>query len=256
VPADFSSYLVTDGETSSGNKFDNLVNAAQAALNAIGDLSRMAFASGLIFDPAQLMQKGAVNGQTLHWSSASGTWVPGSLCYWKVTEKDVLNTTTKTDLLNGEITIAANALPTNGSIRVWAAGDYLNNRGGSAHLTEIELKLGGQVIWAAGDHMDNFTSSANRRGWVFQAVIEALGATNKQRGSGTIAVSDESAATTGVGTLRSFNAASNSFHGAFLGVETSVDMTAAQTLTLSISHSNADPNVSMRLEHAQIEVTV
>lgn len=78
MPADFSAFKVGTSELSDSAKYNNGVQAAQDALNNIGDLSRMGFATGAIFDPAKIMQSGATDGQVLAWSAAGGKWQPAT----------------------------------------------------------------------------------------------------------------------------------------------------------------------------------
>lgn len=75
MSADYSSYKVSSGEVGSSSKFDNLVQAVQDSMNAVGDTSKMAWAAGAIIDPAtQIKQNGATNGQALAWNGSG--WVP------------------------------------------------------------------------------------------------------------------------------------------------------------------------------------
>jgi len=80
MASDLSSYKVTAGATSSDTTQNNMIQAIQNALNAIGDTTQMAFAAGLILDGTQIKQNGAIAGQGLVWngsnfvpSGASGT---------------------------------------------------------------------------------------------------------------------------------------------------------------------------------------
>jgi hypothetical protein len=180
-------------------------------------------------------------------SRASGT------NYTKTTEKDVVSTAAETDLLNGEITIGAGVLAATGAIRITAGGDYLNNSGASRTL-QMKLKLGATTLWDSGAS-NSLEASATRHGWHFTALIQALGATNAQRGSGFFAMNDHSAATTGSGKLTDplSDSAAVLLYAPFLTGASAVDMTAAQALVLSATHSASNASLSIRLEYARIE---
>lgn len=77
MASDLSSYKVGSGEVASSSKFDNLVQAVQDALNAVGDQTKMAWAAGKIIDPVQIQQKGATSGQALVWNGTD--WAPATV---------------------------------------------------------------------------------------------------------------------------------------------------------------------------------
>lgn len=170
--------------------------------------------------------------------------------YEKTTEKDVVNTVTKTDLLNSEITVPANAMSSTGYIRFNAWGDYLNNSGGTRTI-RLELKLGASVLWDSGAS-DTIAADANRAAWHLTCIIQALASTSSQRGGGQFMLGTPSATpVTGSGPITSA-----SFRGfaPFLTATTSVDTTSAQALTFSVTHSTNNASLSMRLEGARVEI--
>lgn len=77
MACDLSSYRVAAGETSSATKQNNLIQAIQDALNAIGDTTKMAWGSGAIIDPNQIKQSGATSGQALEWNGSA--WAPATV---------------------------------------------------------------------------------------------------------------------------------------------------------------------------------
>lgn len=246
-----AAYKVATNETSSSSKFDNLVQAVEDSLNAIGDTTKMAWKSGLIFDPSQIKQNAAASGQALAWNGS--IWAPatvggGAVVYKKTTQKDVVNTTTKTDLFNAEITIGAGVMTSSGRMLITAGGDYLNNSGSSRTAT-LELKLGTTVLWAAAGNA--IAVSATRRAWHLHAWVQAQAATNAQRGGGIMWFSSTTAATTGTG---SHDSVSDQILGVFETVASTEDMTASKALTFSVTHAAANASLSMRLDYARVEV--
>jgi len=181
------------------------------------------------------------------WSTSTGTVITS---YAKTTEKDVNTTTTKTDLLNGEITIAANAMTSSGSITLDCGGDY-KNASGAGRTVALELALGSTVLWAATS--ESIGSDADDRAWHFRVVIQALGATNSQRGSGFFALGTNDVA--GVGTGEGGIDQTNEIIAPFLTAASTEDMTSSKALTLSVTHSASSASLRMRLEYASVKVT-
>lgn len=98
----------------------------------------------------------------------------------------VNNTVAETNLLG--ITVPANALGTNGLLRITIKGDILNNTGTQQFGERLKVKLGSgaTVVLDTGSDASNnggskvLTTAATRRGWL--AVVEIMnhGATNSQ----------------------------------------------------------------------------
>jgi hypothetical protein len=263
VAADYSSYKVASGETSSSSKFDNFVQAVQDFANAVGDTTKMTFASGLIFDPAKIIQSAATSGQVLAWDGTK--WAPSSApgtSYRKLTEKDVVNTVTETDLLNNEITVGANAMSTNKILRCILAGDYLNNSG-AARALALKIKLGATTAWSGSitSGGGNIAASASRRAWRLAFEIANLGATNSQFMTGEFHLGAATAPATGVSDAPSSSVAAASvdasaettFPLATNGTLT-VDTTSSQILAVNCTHPTANASLSMRLKYAVVEV--
>jgi len=143
---------------------------------------------------------GGTEGQFLKYSGGTPVWAAGSggaTMYRKSSTKDVVNTTTETDILNGEITLAA--LTSTNIVRVVVNGDYLNNSGGTSALT-LGLKLGATTIWKETIvSAANSFASANRRPFLMRFVIANLGVTNSQQCTGLAQVGGEGAPTNGIG---------------------------------------------------------
>ncbi len=106
-------------------------------------------------------------------SSQTTTVTPspgGAASYRKATQKVVNTTISATDLLNGEITIAASALGTTGEARLVAVGDWKQNSGGAQSVPRFQLVLGGTTIIDTGN-AGTAVDAATRYGWAISARI-------------------------------------------------------------------------------------
>lgn len=115
------------------------------------------------------------------WGAAGGGG--GVTTLRKVTNKTVSGTVTETDLLNGEITLAA--LTTTNFVTVDMYGDYVQNIANNTALPILKLKLGGTVLfqWQPFVGVLSSQTSATRFGWWYRAVINNVSATNSQHAS-------------------------------------------------------------------------
>jgi hypothetical protein len=202
------------------------------------------------------VSKLALPGGTTNFLRADGQWAAppggagsGPTVYTKITQQDVTSAT-KTDLLNNEITIAANAMTANGAVKIWAGGDVQST---AARSITIELKLGATVLWDSGASA-NLINLVNRHAWFFEAVIQALGSQTSQLSAGAFLVGGAvTAATAGTGFIDTTTGTVDMYPVPFMSAASSVAMTSAQTLTLSVTNSGT--SVSTRLRWARIEVT-
>ena len=164
----------------------------------------------------------------------------------QVTENDIVNTTTETDLWI--YTVPANTLGTNKALRVLIRCDYLNNSAGTANVrfriyygaTEIVEDLGATTA-----------IDAARRAYTIDFMLWARNATNSQNVAGTVLVGAAGLATTGIGNLGDDELITN---GPFIGINSSEDSTASKVLKVTIAHSVADTNISLRRLYAVIEL--
>src|SRR4051794_27688805 len=68
--------------------------------------------------------------------------------YRKVTAKQLVSSVTETDLLNGEITLAAGVLGSDRIARIVLWGDFLQNTGVDRGGPTLKLKYGGSTLFA------------------------------------------------------------------------------------------------------------
>lgn len=164
----------------------------------------------------------------------------------KVTQKDVNNTTTATDLLNGEFTIPANALSATSRAYLVAAGDFLNNSG-STRNEIVTLILGGNTVWQSNAF--GVSASANRRGWRLTAELIPI-SSSVVKCSGTFTLSPAAVAGSGIGGVDQGNAG---YSGTFEQNNAAANLTTALALAFTIQHATASGQLQMRLEHARME---
>jgi hypothetical protein len=241
MAVDLSPYKVGSGERPiSSSKQNNLLTAIETNLNSL--------------PPSQI--QGYPGGATLFLNGAGGWAAPtapsqGMAVLVKYTQKDVLGSAGVQDLFNSEITIPAGAMSANGAIKFWAAGDYLNNTGGTRTIT-IYPKLGTANLLSLGSN--NIPTSATRRAWWCAGIIIGRNSTASQQGGGYFGISNSVAATVGQGKVVESTSASANYMGEFEFAVTSMDMTKAQPFLFQAQHSGSDATVSIRLDWARIEV--
>lgn len=174
--------------------------------------------------------------------------------YRKTTAKDVTNTVSETDLLNGEITIGAGVMGANGILRCSLMGDYLNSAA-SEVIPIFKIKFGGTTLF--NDPTANNSapvSSANRRPWICNFEIHNLGATNSQWMGGSIWFGTTAAPTTGLGGI-GLASTTNGFGNVFgTSAAAAVDTTAAKLLEVTVTWGTATTTRSWRLQSAHVQV--
>lgn len=255
MPADFSPYLVALDEKSSSTKFDNLVNASQTAFNNIGDTTKMAFATGLIFDPAQLKQNAANTGDALVWDGAKFAPAPASgVRLRKTTVKQVVNTAAETDLLDAAFTLPA--LGVNSLVRFRAACDTFQN-GTATTTARYRLKLGATLIFDTGAQTAN--QNANRFPLAIAAEFQNLGATNSQvaggQFTGYLGAGGTPHGTWPVGeTLTAVGAGGGATDVRWLTTGLAIDTSVSLAFTLTVQWGLADPLIETKLWYATVEI--
>jgi hypothetical protein len=194
---------------------------------------------------SKLAITGSPDGTKFLRDDASWQAVPAPVTYRKVTEKDVTNTTTETDLLNGEITIGAGVMGTNKAVRVLIQGDYLQNMGGTAVHT-IRIKFGGTTLW--GQAVSDGAPGATRKNVRLEFVIQNLNANNVQFMLGRYAIAGGSASVAGIGTGEAlvYTLGSNG--------TSALDTSTAKALEVTIAWDVASATRSWRLKSALVEV--
>jgi hypothetical protein len=180
----------------------------------------------------------------------------GVTIYRKTTDKDIVNTASETDLLNGEITIAAGVMGTDKLMKVFILGDFLNNTGGNVSGT-WKVKLGGTVIWE--DAHSSVNSSATRRAFRIDLLFGNKGAANVNFLVGALIGSKvAAAATTGLGDMSAFladGAGGTAFYEPIASNgNTAIDTSAAKLLEVTYTPGSAQSTHSVRLKYCKVEI--
>jgi hypothetical protein len=231
-----------------------LVNADIAAAAAIAR-SKLDFGSGLV--NADIAAAAAIAASKLaaypsdstKFLAGDGTWkAAGGTVYRKTTAKTVSNTVAETDLLNGEITVAANAMGASSMLRATLFLDILTNNSGNFRF---KLKLGATTLIDTGANFAP-TNNASRTWLEVGFEILNLGATNSQQARMRVWMPqalDTFGPTTGTGS----GGSGAVYHFGGLGTG-AVDTTSAQALALTVQHNAASVNQDAKLYGAVIEI--
>ncbi len=278
---DLSTYHQPAGSGADGSKYDNALDLIQTTINGLDNNN---FASGKIFDPAKLMQDSAADGDCLVWDNVNSKWVPattrkmiaasisgypadstkflnglggwtvpsgtGATTYRKVTSKTVNTSVAETDLLNGEITLAANP-GTSAMFRITVFFDYLNNTGGAVTF-RWRLKFGATTLWDSGAL--SYGTSTSRGVLAIEAKGMNLGVANAQAWKGEVITPASGFAgtggwTTGEGALGG--------QGAILGMffnTSAEDTTTAKVPQLTVQMGTSNALAEAKLYGAVVEV--
>lgn len=189
------------------------------------------------------------DGQFLKTVGTTPTWaafptIPMRVLSQSGTQIDVVNTAVETDILS--YSLAGNTLGSHGSLRLTLLCDYLNNTGSNRTLT-VKVKLGATTMW--GDANTAIATNAARRMVQISLMLGNMAATNAQIMQGYYTLTSVTAG--GFGGIGDLDAPVNP--GAFMGTATE-DTTAAKTLAVTVTHSVADANLSLRMRYAVLEL--
>ena len=165
------------------------------------------------------------------------------------TTNDVVSTAAETSLTS--FTVAANALGSNGWLRLNLVGDYLNN-GGSAQTLRVRVKFGGTTVWDSTTA--NLANVANRRTVGMTVVLANKNATNSQAIGGFFWIGDNTAPTTGLGSIGVTVGNSAAYATQFTGTDPAANTTSNQTLEVTVQHNASGANLSCRRLAAMLEL--
>lgn len=189
---------------------------------------------------------GRATGYTVpatEWNKINGSLVDLARVYQASgTTIDVVNTVTETAIFSQSL--EANLLSSNGSVRLSLLCDYLNNSGANRNLT-VRVKLGATTMF--GDARTAITVSANRRVILIDLILGNLNATNSQMVQGTFQLTAATAGSVaGTGILDGATSGIG-----FMGTAAE-DTTSAKTLAVTMEHSAANANLSVRARYATL----
>lgn len=187
---------------------------------------------------------------------------PGTT-YRKNTPLAVNNTTTETDLLNGQITIGASVMGPTALLRLTAWGDTLQNTGGYlTTMPRFKLKLGATTLidtGAAVGSPNGWAWGTTRWGWRLITEIFNLSATSQEvhfRLDLMYALGNpltSLAFVAGVGTYANPGSTLNSAVAEGFNAA-SVDTTVAEALAFTVINPTASTNMETKLIGALVEI--
>lgn len=268
VPNALSLATIADGSAIVASDHRNNYAAAQVGVNGLIAMFAVAGTKGdlIVSEGGGSFDKLGVgsNGQVLTADSAQATgmkWASVSASsYRKTTVKAVNTTTSATDLLNAEITVAAGAMGSTGLLRLTAWGDWKNNSGGTSAPPRFQLVLGSTTIFDTGTS-GTATNSSTRLGWRIVAEILNAGSASAQVASlmllGSINVNGatSNAFTVGEGTYRSASGGTgaDSLTGQAYGTA-SVATASSAALLLNVINGSANASYETALAGALVEI--
>lgn len=164
----------------------------------------------------------------------------------QTSETDVVNTVAETDFLT--YTVPANTLGSTHALRVTIRCDYLNNSAGTTAL-RIKVFYGATLMYS--DLGATAAQDANRRPLTIDLILYPRNATNSQGLGGIVLHGTAGGATTGVGDLSTDEILTV---GPLVGANASEDSTASKVFKVTMTHLNADANISVRKLYSLIEL--
>lgn len=255
-----------------GTKFTaaNLIKAAQidpAAAIAKTQLAALGIVNTDVSGAAAIAySKLNLTGQLLNADLAGSIATSKVLLapYRKVTSKAVNTSVAATDLLNGEITIAANILGTTGMLRATLMGDFLQNVGSVQTIQNFQVVFGGTTQLDTGTGAAIKVPTSATRGW-WNAVIEIQNLTAATQvislktflttgpGVGAYSVSSGSNFTTGAGTFALLGGLNDAAF-AIGGAKGTIDTTTNKTLVFNVINGANNAAYETQLLAAYVEV--
>lgn len=213
----------------------------QTALNALAPLA----SPTLTGTPSAPTAAGGTNTTQLASTAFVAAAVAAAIAaigplYVSTTLNDIVNTVTRTALAS--FTVPAGTLGTNKKLIIDIAFDYLGNAATTSSFT-LEIAYGGVTYYA--DTTAAQTISAARHPGTLLIKLSGNGATSSQLLAGRVGMGRAGSTTTGLGALDATITAVTGFDTPITG-SPAIDSTVDQTFGVFITHSAADPNVSLR----------
>ncbi len=217
------------------------VESLQSLMTATGDV--------LYASSANTPARRAIGstGDVLTVAGGIPTWAApasqvGFTTYTKVTTKDVTNTGSATDLLNGEITIGAGVLGAGKTMRFTLIGDLLHNQNVATTYAFAAFLGATQIAGTYTTGSINSVQSSTRYWWRLEGTCHGLTSATQETFAHFSAMN---AAGTG---------AADALAGAFAGTA-AVDMSSAAVFAVKATCSTASTLESLRLRAATISIS-
>jgi len=135
------------------------------------------------------------------------------------------------------------------TVRLRLLGEYLNDSGLARQMT-LRVKLGGTTLY--DDAITGITNDPAIRPFQIEIVLASLGTSSDQEMWGHLRLGNVAATTTGLGDIDSNPFAQNR-HFSSSG-STTIDMTQARALAVTVQHGAVSGSLSIWLRHALLEV--
>ena len=257
----------TSADPPSGKGFNTAMAAIQAALtgNYVRKPAGISAGDAVIWNGSGWDHPGGTkNGSNFLRDDGVYAAPSGIKAYRKTTSKAVNTSTSLTDLLNAEITLAANDLGSNKHLRAVLFGDFFQNVSTNPTGIRFQLVVGATTVFDTNTSGPLGSASAARGSWVALIDCLALGATNSQvwrlqmsmtnaAGAGNFAAATTTF-TTGLGNWVFTPAAPQAFLAH--GVTTSaIDMTASQAFVFNAANGVNNVSYETRLLGAVVEIS-
>lgn len=172
--------------------------------------------------------------------------------YRKNTPKTVASTVAATDLLNSEITVAANAMGLTGLLRLVCWGDWLQNSGSTVASPRFQVVFGTTPLLDTGIS-GTAVSGAVRSSWRLVLEILNLGVSDSQMSYMSLSLMNNNISTqvqntfaTGEGILTSISATGQVVFGEGVN-STGVNTSAANALVLNVINGSSSATYETKL---------
>jgi hypothetical protein len=234
---------VVGGTATTGADLDNLDGAAAVPDNAV------LLANVLVGAAATTITDAEIDTLARPRARIDGAVRGPSLYDIEHTESDIVSTAS--EVAAYQKLIRGGDLGTDRTLRLFMAGDYLNNSGANRTFV-LQVKLGGTVLF--GDTSVSIPANATRRPWRLDLDLGNIDDDAIQHLSGAFFMGSPS--TGGVAGLGDMNAASLTVNSVFSSAESNpaVDTSADVLLEVTITHSTSNASLSFRTKLARLQI--
>ena len=151
----------------------------------------------------------------------------------------VANTTTETTLYS--VSVPGGTLSTDNILHVRMNGTVFSNNG-SGSTFRVKIKYGATTLYDSTSASVNDSSNTNP--FEMNFILAANGATNAQKLAGRFETANVGAATAGYGYMGVTTGNGTGVNTPLYGTA-AIDSTLAQTLAVTVTHSDNDPSISI-----------
>ncbi len=157
-------------------------------------------------------------------------------------EVEVVNTAVLTTVYS--FVVPAGAMGTDRLLEVGMIGDYQNGALGGQGVT-LRVSLGAVTLYEDTSPNLAIGQGNTRRAALMRMQLSNRDVTNAQIGGGYFIIGEDGVAARGFGTLADLATADRT-GSEYVTIQSAVDTTVAQTVTVRFAHNNASVNISFR----------